>query len=1501
MQIAMVVLHRDRSYYFIFNQGERVFVGEHRNAGLYVPEIGMEMHIAENNGVITVDAIKDSNTMAFSTSLNSPLIIDRENRIALYFSRHSIANQSLYLSSDCIVDIGNDEEMVLDDGKYNDIIIHSPRVSHHHARIIRKDGITTIYDTGSTNGIFLNGQQIDSAEINNGDVISILTIRLILKDGVLFFENIPDEITLKDVSGIEDRQAAQITYSDSYNRFQRAPRLSRFLRQSEITIERPPHSAGTPQINWLNVLVTPLVTVALMLVLVFVMGMSAVMLIMSGVMSVTSAIIAIANYRSQKKKNSGSDKKVSDKYQTYLAEIEQTISDGHLAQKNQLLSANPSPMECLDIARNRKSMLWEREPEDDDFLWVRLGIGQIQAAVIAQYHRDKFAIEDNPLEEQAEKIAEESTTISNAPVLCDLAGNKRTGIIGNKEDTYQLVRNMLVELSTSHSYEDVRIILIASRNEIDEWAWLRWLPHCSDDQKKNRFLVFTQSEIDETLEDAIGTISSRQEDKQNHYSSSDSSKTPHYLFIITSQGLLTKSLRDIVFSSVDLGCSSVFIEKRRNALPKECDWVVEVSEGSGDIYSSSRSQNKMTFRVDELSRKEAEKLSRSLAPLFAGENSSETSLPVSVSFLQGYGVQRPEDLNISRRWANARTYESLSVPIAIGRDGKPFYFDIHKKKHGSHGVVAGQTQWGKTDLVMSWLLSLAVNYSPEDVSFVIIDWKGTSMVSPFYGLPHLAGGISNLDVKKGNVERCLASIKNEVTRRENIIDRYSHLGVKDIEDLTRMRKNGKIRETLSRLMIVIDEFAEFKKTYPDFGKEIDSLTMTGSSLGISVVLMAQNLTGVLSTQSEANVRFRWCLHVANSSFSRELLGKAGAERLPYPGRAIIKVGDDEIYEEVQGFWSSAPYNPSMLSQREMPTPIATVSINGKRDACESFGKGGFPENTMKENRAIVDYIAKYCRENGIPNAEKIWTDPLPERISLNHLLPVGFNGRVWPVTKTCAPVVGKIDDPANQIQYLLTIDFAKAGHTIVYGAPVTGKTTFIQTLVISTAMTRKPDEVSIYIMDFGGRNMMILRDLPHVGGIAFDNEPERLKKLMTLLEDTLQRRIELFSSAGVSNVQAYRDITNERIPDIIVAIDGFGTLLKSYPEMDEMFIRLSGNAANYGIYLVLTANAVNVVPIRISQNIKTALALQLPDKGDYSSVVGRVPQQLPAVLGRGYVKGNPPLEFQTALPAPGDSDKDISENIRRIAQIMNTAWAGILPDPIPEMPKVVPYGSIRLPGIVLGLSTEKVRPVEYDYGRQHFLLISGTAQSGKTTLLTTLARQFKEKLNAKVIVFKGKDTTSDFSNCADVVLSSSAEIDEFVEHLRPEMQRRQSKKQANETCAFQPILISVDDYADFFKGISNETALRLQAIIKLAEGLGIFLVVAADAYEIASMASQGEAVASALSKGRQAVMLGGCLNDHGAIQTNVSYSQKGIAVKEYEGFYVSNKNVTGFKAMNKEE
>ena len=248
---------------------------------------------------------------------------------------------------------------------------------------------------------------------------------------------------------------------------------------------------------------------------------------------------------------------------------------------------------------------------------------------------------------------------------------------------------------------------------------------------------------------------------------------------------------------------------------------------------------------------------------------------------------------------------------------------------------------------------------------------------------------------------------------------------------------------------------------------------------------------------------------------------------------------------------------------------------------------------------------------------------------------------------------------------------------------------------------------------------------------------------------------------------------------------------------------------------------------------------------------------------------------------------------------MQSAWSGDLPDMIPEMPETIPYGSIKTNGIALGLSADKVQPVIYDYTKQHYLMISGIDHSGKSNLLQVVAKQMKEKLGGKLYVFNIRgEGLNEIRSISDEWLMRSAEIDSFVESLRPELQRRQKEKQADPTAAFEPLILAVDDFTVFFKAISNDTADRLRAIVKIGKGLGLYLIVAGDAFELSGFFTKGEATVLALGKAKQAVMLGGCMNDHSAIPTKASYSQKSVPVREREGMMITDGNAMVFRAMD---
>lgn len=1495
MKIAMAVLYKTGLYHYTFDEITDIQAGDFTGADLMIYGLKQRFEISCEEKKLEVRL----ENKQFDVPINKFVIVDKADRLAFFCTEVGIGVNGIRLPRNCEVRIGRDAK-ISQEGQDNQIVIDLPFVSAHHFKLIRTDGRTMVYDNNSTNGIYVNGERVNSAWLNNGDIVSILTVKMTYKDDKLFFENVGSHMMLRRIDSSKVMTVPKKQLSETDFHFSRSPRLTSVVRMEVIDIEKPPQKTEQPQINWVSILLMPAISITLMVLMVLVLGINSVMLIMSGVTSIVSAIVAVINYRKQKTQNVSKAELIDQKYNEYLKSVESRLESERKRQLDELLKSNPAPQECFYIVEEKSRRLWERDFGDPDFLSVRLGTGTIPAAVTAKYKQPQVVLQESELEAKAKALSKISTSIHDAPVICDVAKHKQIGVVGQRTRVVQIARNIIVELATAHSYEEVKIIALLPEDELSDWEWLRWLPHCCDKQSGKRY-VYTNADDAEALLDEISEVLGRRSIEQKDYSYVTSAQpAPHYVFIAATPMILEKhSIRKHLFNDEELGCSSLFLYDKLGRLPKDCNAIIDVTQKTGETYSSANSENRVSFTMDEFSVDDADAFARAMAPLFVSQQGGEYALAKSVSFLNGYGVLHPEELNIEERWKRAKTYMSLSVPIAAAAGNEVFSFDIHEKRHGVCGIVAGMPGSGKTEMVQSYLLSLAVNFSPQDVSFVLIDFKGTGMIAPFRNLPHLAGSISNLNT---NIDRNLIAIQSELRRRETIIARYSNKNIKNINDLNKAYDNGIVLEKLPILLIVIDEYAEFKKNYPDFGAEIDSLTSKGRSLGIFVILMTQKPAGVVSPKSEDNIKFRWCLRVANYSASREMLGCPDAAKINTPGRAYIKVGEDDVFEQVQAFWSGAEYDPQKKKDTNTFTAIKQVTLSGERLTCEQKPETRSVQSNESEIAAVVSCIARYCKANRIEAAKKVWTEELPKCIALPELMTEYFNGRVWPKLTSFAPVIGLTDDPALQRQYPQTIDFAQKGHTIVYGAPTTGKTTLLKTFIMSAAMTRQPDELSMYIMDFGGWNLDVFKDLPHIGGIVHDDDPDRLKKQATLITEILDDRKQRFSKAGVGNIAAYRQATGEELPDVVLIVDNFGPVLKLYPDLDAFFVNLTGNGANYGIYLLATATSTNTVPFKIAQNVKNAIALQMIEKSDYTNTVGKTNVKLPAVMGRGLVKGNPPLEFQTALPMPGDDDKTVSEGIRSTAAAMNRVWNGDRPERIPEMPDIIRYGSVRADGVCVGLSTDKVRPIELPFAQQHYLLISSLSQDAGANLLTVIGKQMQEKMSSKLYVFDvNENMPEQIKHSADKYITDAHAIDSFVEDLRPEMQKRHAQKQAKSVDKFEPITILINDYNQFYAPVSNDTIQRLQAIVKMGTGMEIYLIVADEAYALASMVNKGEAVALSMAKGKFTLTLGGTLNDHGAIQTKVTYTQKTIEVREDEGYYICSGEPLRFKTMCKTE
>lgn len=1370
-------------------------------------------------------------------------------------------------------------ELLLGRAKSSGLPLSHRSVSKSHAVISR--GICyQIRDLQSSLGTYVNGKRIERQELRAGDVMTI-GIYHILFDGECFYVTSCLIAQQKEYPGCE---------------FQRAPRCINQIPHREIQLEKPPAVQGTPKINWVTVMIMPIITIALMAILSMTMGMNSYMFLVSGFMSFVSAVSAVISYCSQKKAHKKQLTAVEEKYRAYLASVSAQLERDHQLQCHTLREDNPSYEEQLKIIEKRTQHLWERMPMDADFGTVRIGTGTQAAAVYAVYQQPQIVLEESVLEQEAKELAAGSNLLSELPVLCPLVSEGLVGIVGDASQSRRLIYSMLTALATNHAPGEWKLVLLVPQNELYLWSWARWLPHLRSETGETGMLCDNADTAETVLTSLEESLQMRSAAQKQNGSPDPASQVPHYLFVSVAHGWLEQhGISKFLFSEVRPGCSALFVCPRLELLPKECKKILELRGEEGIAYSRLNVSQRTVFQPDGISVEQAEKLARCMASIPVEFGTQSASLPSSVSFLEGYGVEKVQDLNIGARWKKAKIYKSLSVPIAAKAGDGIFYFDVHEKRHGVNGIVAGMPGSGKTEMVQTWLLSLAVNYSPEDINFVLVDFKGSGMIAPFRTLPHLAGTISNLDT---SIQRNLIALQNEVHRREALLDRYTHvLNKPEINYLNEAYAQGLVPERLPVLLIVIDEYAEFKKICPDFGAEIDSLTSKGRGLGIFVILMTQKPAGVVSAKSEDNIRFRWCLRVANYTASREMIGRSDAANIRTPGRAFVKVGENDVFEEVQSFWSGAPYSPDHGQKTCDFPPICLVSETGVRTPCIEAAKEEKPAAHIAQNKAVVSYIAGYCRENHIPQAQKIWMERLPERLAIEPLLQEQFDGEKWPEAKIQSGI-GLLDDPYHQRQIPLMLDWEKNGHVLIYGAPQTGKTTLLKTLLVSLALTRKPDDISIYIMDFGGWNLNLFRAMPHVGGVANDQDPERLQKLTLLLRDMLSERKAAFAHAGVGNIRAYREVTRQDIPDVLLVVDHISAALKLYPELDGFFSDYTSSGANYGLYLAATAAAANAVPMKIAQNIKYILALQMIDKSDYTYLVGKAPSQLPAVMGRGYAKGTPPLEFQTALPVDG-SDQEVSSYIERLAQQMSATWDGRRPALIPILPEVIPYGSVSCDGLCLGLSTERVTPVGFDWKKQHYLLISGMEQSGKSNLLQVLAQQMKYAHGASLVAFDiCRSGLHVLRPLCREYLTEAAEMDDALQRMRPELQQRQREKALNPQAVFPPMVLILDDYVRLFQAISNESAMRLQAMVKLAAGLDVCLLVAADAFGFASLVNKGEEVALALSKGKTVVALGGCLNDHGGISVKANYAQKCIAVKEREGFLIQNDEITTFLAMD---
>ena len=1422
-----------------------------------------------------------------SDTTNRMLTVNNIARVTQQVSLAVFQRQKGHVS----VSLSGQNELTIGRSGRCDIILPGSLVSSNHAVLRRKKANWELIDQGSRNGTFVNGKRVESTVLKENAVVFISGWILRYRNGELHFENMagnpgfaPKLNSEARASGGADSEAA------SYPYFQRSPRFRAEAVSHEVEIQSPPGTGSKPNISWLSVLLPPFLMVVVMFVVSQLSDMGSRMLIFTIPMSVVGVLVAAVNYNSQMKKWRAASGQADEKYTKYLQEREAEVSAAESKMVRALAAESPGVSECISFAERRDRRLWERSVTDDDFLAVRIGTGTIPSNVSIKTPPAQLSLEENPLFQKANKIKERHRTLSGVPVTAALNGIS-AGLAGNRTAIQKMAWTILIGVATLHSYEDVKIAVIFPQRERQFWEWLRWLPHCWDEDKLHRFIACDPDDAGSILrgfDDILKVRARNAGDK-------DGAKIekPHYFVLLADKSLAEESGVSLLPDSSALGMTVLYAYGDVGLLPGECGTIIECGEKAGSIYDKVSGGSRTPFTPEKVSLEMADAFARNLAPVRFRTSSAKAAMPEYIPLLEGFGVTAIDELDVMGRWGRSRPFESIAAPIGIRENGEVFSFDIHEKGMGPHGIVAGATRWGKSETLTTWLLSMALNFHPQEVNFVLIDFKGDGLSGILMDLPHVAGKISNVnDIT--SIERNLRSLQGELLRRQRV---FMDTRQENIHKYQEAFRNGRVEQPMPYMVIVIDEFAELKTQFPDQMNNFIQIARVGGSLGIYLVLATQSPGGgIVSGQVSANSRFRICLKTSEASESKDIIGTTDAFGITVRGRAYIKVGNNEVYEQVQTFFSKAPYKPDS-GVKGPATKINVVELSGSRVRPEVYDKTvGVAGADFSEGRVVAQFIKDTAARAGIQTARQVWTEALPERLTLPALLSgkEAFRDGEWAVkNEGFAVIAGLVDDPEGQRQYPLVLDFGGDGHHVLYGAPQSGKTEFVRTVLLSSAEAYTPEQVQFVALDFGTWGLKIFEGLPHTLMIADGDDKGKIKQAEQLLLSELESRKRRFSGQGVGTLEAYRDITGESVPAVLIVIDNMAALYNMYPDLLDPLTVLAREGGGLGLYLLMTAGSQGSFMYRLAQYIKCSLTLQLTDKGEYRQLVGGSGKAEPGKFpGRGFVKG--PLEFQTALCAQGEKEAERVKYLRDTCTAMFEAWGGKRADLSSVLSGAIDTGELVFNGERAQIGRDKTgRPFDFVFDDMNCCVIAGSAGSGKSNLLGLIALAFSKDPECTLYLYEKGDLLKSI-HTNGLAANDGAGFDKLMAKLLEEYDIRKQNGGHHPRIA-----VLIDDFTTFYEEISDETAGHMETILQDCADYGILFYIAGDRAGMTRFYNLSlPALARCLAKGN-AVALDGRLREYRLF--DAMHESEDVTMDSREGCVIHGGKATPVKLANVKE